>query len=177
MHVCCSPLAVVAVVITFLAALIVAQTIFALVLTTIAAAAPARTTGAALILLSIAGGYRERGEYDSEDLHLSFLLLGALITVAPLNNGISSARCLLLRKSLRLAWSMSKIQIYSCRHFFLSMSKKDACACKVASYFELRVERSCRLAAEGSSPKILAALLRRTVILDWHGLSGVTFYG
>ena len=118
MHVCCSPLAVVAFVITFLAALIVAQTIFALVLTTIAAAAPARTTGAALILLSIAGGYRERGEYDSEDLHLSFLLLGALITVAPLNNGISSARCLLLRKSLRLAWSMSKIQIYSCRHFY-----------------------------------------------------------
>ena len=64
-----SPLAVIAFVIALIAALIVAQTIFVATLAAIARRAAAGATGTTLILLSIAGGCKECGKYDSEDLH------------------------------------------------------------------------------------------------------------
>ena len=64
-----SPLAIIAVVIALIAALIVAQTIFVATLAAIARRAAAGATGTTLILLSVAGGCKECGKYDSEDLH------------------------------------------------------------------------------------------------------------
>ncbi len=64
-----SPLAIIAFVIALIAALIVAQTIFALGLTAIARATSTRPPGTTLILLSVAGGCEERSKYDGNDLH------------------------------------------------------------------------------------------------------------
>ena len=65
------PLAVIAFVVALFATILVAQTILALVLTAIARRAAAGAAGKTLILLSIAGGCKERGKYDGEDLHCS----------------------------------------------------------------------------------------------------------
>ena len=42
------------------------------------------------------------------------------------------------------------------------MTEKDACACNVVFYFKLRAEGRCRLAAEGSSPKIRSHRARQS---------------
>ena len=77
-----SPLAIIAFVIALIAALVVVQTIFALVLTAIARATSTRPPGTALILLPVAGGCEEYGKYDGEDLHLK-IFMGVFKKVPP----------------------------------------------------------------------------------------------
>lgn len=122
-----SPLAIIAFVIALITALIVAQTIFVVTLAAITRRAAAGATGTTLILLSIAGGCKERGKYNGEDLHFSLLcgLKVPLLCCTENMTGLSEA-CGGGGKHIAVKFKCRLRRYDDCE-------KKLACACNLSS--------------------------------------------